>query len=514
MDHPMKKRYLPMLAGTADAPFDSDKWLFEIKWDGIRAIAYIDKGLSIRSRNDREIGGQFPELAELLELAPGTVIDGEIIVMTAGRPDIQAVLPRLQAGSGRLQAPSAGAPVTYIVFDILEEDGKPVISLPLSRRRKILEERVKEGDHVVLSVPVMDRGVDYYQAAIEKGLEGVMAKRKNSLYEPGTRSTSWLKIKSLKTCDCVIAGYTPGEGNRSSWFGALLLGLYKPVATGQGTGKKAEKSVQLVYIGKVGTGFSDRDLSGLKDSFTKITRGTPQITGIEKPGRAVWLEPQLVCEIVYQALTRDNRLRMPRFIRMRPDKTPAECTFDQLRDLHISGTGLIPGRKKQAGDEKNSIPDRKPGGPDNLEEYRSKRNFSVTREPWGEQRMAETGNYFVVHEHHARHLHYDLRLERDGVLKSWAVPKGIPESPGQKHLAVAVEDHPLDYGHFEGTIPEGEYGAGTVSIWDNGTYQVKQWDEQKIEVIFHGKRLDGLYVLVRFKRAGKDEWLIFKSGGG
>jgi bifunctional non-homologous end joining protein LigD len=121
------------------------------------------------------------------------------------------------------------------------------------------------------------------------------------------------------------------------------------------------------------------------------------------------------------------------------------------------------------------------------------------------------GNYFVIQEHHSRRLHFDLRLERDGVLKSWAVPKGIPELPGEKHLAVAVEDHPLDYGHFEGTIPQGEYGAGTVSIWDNGTYDTKHWDSDKIEVTLHGRRLNGPYVLVAFKRAGKNEWLVFRS---
>lgn len=122
------------------------------------------------------------------------------------------------------------------------------------------------------------------------------------------------------------------------------------------------------------------------------------------------------------------------------------------------------------------------------------------------------GNYFVVHEHHARSLHFDLRLEREGVLKSWAVPKGVPVVPGEKHLAVAVEDHPLEYGHYEGTIPEGDYGAGTVSIWDNGYYDTKFWSGDKIEVLLHGKRLEGGYVLVRFRRAGPNQWLLFRGG--
>ena len=122
-----------------------------------------------------------------------------------------------------------------------------------------------------------------------------------------------------------------------------------------------------------------------------------------------------------------------------------------------------------------------------------------------------SGSSFVVQEHHARHLHYDLRLERDGVLKSWAVPKGVPETAGEKHLAVAVEDHPLEYAKFEGEIAKGEYGAGTVTIWDSGTYTTKHWDDEKIEVIFHGHRLNGPYVLVKFKRAGKNEWLVFRT---
>jgi bifunctional non-homologous end joining protein LigD len=147
-----------------------------------------------------------------------------------------------------------------------------------------------------------------------------------------------------------------------------------------------------------------------------------------------------------------------------------------------------------------------------LKDYQEKRDFLKTQEPEGTTIMTGNGNYFVIHEHHARHTHFDLRLERDGVLKSWAVPKGIPEVPGEKHLAVAVEDHPLDYGHFEGTIPAGEYGAGTVSIWDNGTFDTKLWENDKIEVTFHGKRLTGHYVLVPFKRAGKNEWLVFKPG--
>ncbi|MEN3037337.1 MAG: DNA polymerase ligase N-terminal domain-containing protein [Candidatus Methanosuratincola petrocarbonis] len=123
-----------------------------------------------------------------------------------------------------------------------------------------------------------------------------------------------------------------------------------------------------------------------------------------------------------------------------------------------------------------------------------------------------TGRIFVVHEHHARRLHYDLRLEKDGALKSWAVPKGIPLEKGVKRLAIQVEDHPLEYAGFEGAIPEGEYGAGEVRIWDRGKYEALSWDEGKIEVSFRGKLLTGRYALVRFSKAGENQWLIFRTG--
>lgn len=150
------------------------------------------------------------------------------------------------------------------------------------------------------------------------------------------------------------------------------------------------------------------------------------------------------------------------------------------------------------------------GNEGKLDEYRRKRDFSVTREPRGGDSEAGGGKY-VIQEHHARSLHYDLRLERDGVLKSWAVPKGVPETIGQKRLAVEVEDHPLEYAGFEGEIPEGEYGAGTVRIWDTGTYETIAWGDETIEVVIKGTRLKGRYVLTKFRKAGEKGWLIFRA---
>ncbi len=488
-------RYLPMLAAVAPAPFSGDDWLFEIKWDGIRAIATVAGTLSLKSRNNTELAGQFPELAELLTLAPGTVLDGEIVVMSGGKPDMPSLLTRLQGTGLR-----AGAPVTYIVFDILERNGTDLTGLPLTERREILKAAVREGPHVVLSEPVEGRGEDYYRAAVAQGLEGVMAKRKDSRYEPGQRSGAWMKIRVQNSCDCVIAGYTPGQGGRAPAFGALLLGLYD--------GEK------LVPVGKVGTGFSERLLDELMAAFAPYVTGIPQLPGIRQ--KVVWLEPFFVCEVGYMEVTRDRKLRIPRFIRLRTDKPVSACTIDQL-----AASKPQPVQTRTAGTTKTAVPPAlqlaaaqtaamqpvvaQPG----LRNYHEKRNFTITREPEGAPDMS--GNSFVIQEHHATHLHYDLRLERDGVLKSWAVPRGVPEIVGEKHLAVAVEDHPVEYGTFEGEIPKGQYGAGTVSIWDSGTYETKHWDDGKIEIRLHGSRLNGTYVLVKFRRAGKNDWLVFRA---
>jgi DNA ligase D-like protein (predicted 3'-phosphoesterase) len=145
-----------------------------------------------------------------------------------------------------------------------------------------------------------------------------------------------------------------------------------------------------------------------------------------------------------------------------------------------------------------------------LKEYLSKRDFSVTAEPMSGGKKSES-RIFVVQEHHARRLHYDLRLENGGVLKSWAVPKGIPEDSDQKRLAVETEDHPLEYADFEGTIPKGQYGAGTVTIWDKGVYELKAWNEKMIEFTLKGQKLRGRYVLVRLKKAGEKTWLLLRG---
>jgi len=467
--------YKPMLAKAASTAFTDKDWLFEIKWDGFRAIAYVEDPFSLKSRRGKELKSVFPELAEINNLGRNVVVDGEIIVMQNGKPDFQILLKRGQAVStGQIQRLAKRVPATYVIFDILEKDGQSLTKLPLIERKKILGNSLKESSNVILSDFIEERGEVYYQLALEKGLEGVVAKRKNSFYEEGLRTGSWLKIKRFRTCDCVIFGYTRGSESREATFGALLLGVY-------------DRQGKPVYLGKVGSGFNQQILMLLRGKFEKMkTAAAPFEHGV---GEVVtWLKPKLVCEVIYQTLTHDTKLRLARFQRLREDKAPSECTVDQL----------IEEKSMNMQTEK-------------LSEYVSKRNFEKTPEPNGGEKTKEALIY-VIHEHHARRLHWDLRLEKDGVLKSWAVPKGIPETTKIRHLAIETEDHPYEYGNFEGTIPEGQYGAGLVKIWDKGHYTPKVWAQDKIEVKIDGARLNGNYVLIRLKKSETQKnWLLLKG---
>jgi DNA ligase D-like protein (predicted ligase)/DNA ligase D-like protein (predicted 3'-phosphoesterase) len=458
--------YQPMMARTAEKSFNDPDWLFEVKWDGIRAMAYVNEDVSLRTRNDNEIIGKFPEFSELSSLASNVVLDGEIVILTDGLPDFQAVASRNQQQSPRdIRAQAAKRPATYIVFDILEANGVSLIDHPLDERLEILENNLRQGRYVVRSQPVRENGVEYYEAVLQKNLEGIMAKRRDSPYQPGARSPDWLKIKQVKTCDCVVFGYTAGTGSRASTFGALLLGLYD--------GEKP------VYVGRVGTGFSDEDLQEISSRLESMQVDHNWFDEEDIPRDSRWVEPGFVAEIGYQEVTEDQRLRSPRFQGFREDKPAQLCSINQIR-------------------------------PQRLREYYNKRDFSETTEPRGGSNGG-SGNSYVVQKHDATRLHYDLRLERDSVLVSWAVPKGIPLELGERRLVIRMEDHPLEYGGFEGIIPDGQYGAGTVEIWDKGFYVPVKWMPDKIEFVVAGERVHGRYELIRFKEADEDQWLLFKK---
>jgi len=254
--------YKPMLAKDAPDAFTDKNWIFEIKWDGFRAISYINETFSIRSRNGKELKNNFPELSELTNLTSNIVVDGEIVLMKEGKPDFQALLERSQTVlTGEIQRQTNLLPVTYIVFDILEKAGKSLTNLTLMERKQILKDSLKEGSRVFLSDFIEEKGEAYFKLVLDKGLEGIMAKNKDSRYEEGLRTGSWLKIKKLKTCDCIIFGYSQGTKSRGKTFGALILGLY-------------DKEAKPVYVGKVGTGFTQEMLDILMSKFEKIKTET------------------------------------------------------------------------------------------------------------------------------------------------------------------------------------------------------------------------------------------------
>jgi bifunctional non-homologous end joining protein LigD len=305
-----------MLAKTFRAPFSHEDWLFEVKWDGFRAIAYVNDDFSLKSRNGNELRKNFPEISELKQLASNVVLDGELVVMKNGRPDFQSMQLRGKATKKLdIEKGMRELPATYVVFDILEKDGKPLLNLPLVERKKILRETVAEGKHVCLADYIDKSGEEYYKIAVSNGLEGVVAKRKDSVYEPGIRSESWLKIKPTRSCDCVIMGYTKGEGERESTFGSLAVGLYNAKS-------------QLEHVCNVSSGLTQSDLVALKEFLSK--------TDIEVNTKTTFVKPLLVCEVVYQSVTADGSLRAPRFVRVRFDKKISECCMDQLLETILT----------------------------------------------------------------------------------------------------------------------------------------------------------------------------------
>jgi len=307
----------PMLAQTRNDPFDSPDFLYEVKWDGIRAMVSLDEGaITIRSRAQRDITDQFPELQipEKAFRAACGLFDVEIVCLNdKGQPVFEDVLHRLQHRSeAAIARARANHPAVCYVFDCLYLDGRPITNEPLERRRAWLKDSIKLPNPAYRPSETIDDGTALFEAAAAHGLEGIMAKERTSVYMPGKRTSHWFKIKTRRTIDCVIIGYTKGKGERESTFGALQLGLYK--------GK------QLVYVGKVGTGYNDRTAKTILSALKEVKRGPRPIK--EKPiddAQTVWLEPKLVCEVQYSSRVSTGNLREPVFVRMRPDKLPEDC---------------------------------------------------------------------------------------------------------------------------------------------------------------------------------------------
>jgi bifunctional non-homologous end joining protein LigD len=316
----------PMLATlTADA-FDDPEWVFEPKWDGIRAIAVCTDETRLISRNDRDITVAYPELRRLDNhvVALDATLDGEIVALDQGIPSFQKLQQRMHLrDERRIEQMASKVPVAYIVFDLLYIDGKDLTHQPWEARRKVLEEVLVQSERIQLSPVTEGEGVALFQAAGEQGLEGIMAKRRTSPYKPGARSRDWLKVKIVFDADVVVVGWTEGEGQRAGTLGSLVMAVYD--------------GDDLRYVGNVGTGFN-RDT--LADAFerldaldeTKPPFSTQVLRSRAELRRAHWVTPSLVIRVEHRQLTSAGRLRAPSFQGFRDDKTPSECTWKQLAD--------------------------------------------------------------------------------------------------------------------------------------------------------------------------------------
>ena len=334
----------PMLAGHTDTPFDNKDWVFEVKWDGVRAILLRNKAkgiTEIQSRNGKNITHRYPEITKAIDSVvknnESIVLDGEIVVLNKeGIPDFQMHQKRMNVESQRdIEFLSNDIPATYFVFDILYIDGRNVEDLQLSDRRKILNSLIAEGSkRIRISEYIEQEGKALFKSVIERRLEGIVAKHKHSKYHEGIRSSAWRKIKGILTQDCVVIGYTKGEGNRQDYFGSLILAAY-------------DDKGKLHFIGHSGSGFG---FDQLKQTLTVMQRlrthnNFPPVDFVPYTNsKPTWLRPELVAEVKFSGWTQDMIMRAPIFLRFRYDKQSTECLIEQVQqemdhDIIFDGTG-------------------------------------------------------------------------------------------------------------------------------------------------------------------------------
>jgi len=312
----MPERVVPMLARTGELPADDEDWGFEIKWDGVRAIAYCAPGeVRLESRNLKEISDSYPELGRL-DRALGSrqaVLDGEIVAFdNEGRPNFGRLQQRMHIASREhARRLAKQTPVSYVIFDLLWLDGHSLMELPYAERRAQLARLALDGEAWQTPEHVVGHGRQLLKASQEQHLEGVVAKRLSSRYEPGRRGGSWLKIKTFGRQEFVIGGWLPGKGRRSSTIGALLLGVF-------------EAKGSLRYVGRVGTGFSDKELVRLQGLLEPLQQASSPFSAGERPPRqASFVQPRLVAEVDFAEWTSAGNIRHPSYKGLREDK-PAE----------------------------------------------------------------------------------------------------------------------------------------------------------------------------------------------
>jgi len=316
----------PMLATSIEKPFDSPEWLFEIKWDGYRAIAFLEQGkLRLVSRNQNDLTAQYGDLQEIPKFvaAKNAILDGEIIALDeTGRSSFSLMQQRTGFRDRKRRfAPQTDISVLYYAFDLLYLDGYDLRRVPLEARKQMLASIVRQpNDFIRLSEHFIGEGNALFDAARKQGLEGIIAKQRACPYEE-KRSRDWLKIKIRHRLEAVIGGYTDPEGSRS-YFGSVVLGLY-------------DKQGHLVHVGQAGSGFDHKTLAAIWKLLRERESATNPFFGpVDALRRAHWVRPDLVAEIEYSEwthVTSDGglKLRAPVFLGLREDKDPKECTFEQ-----------------------------------------------------------------------------------------------------------------------------------------------------------------------------------------
>lgn len=307
----------PMLA-TISEPFDSPDYIYEIKWDGYRCLSFINGSTWLQSRNLKDISRVFPELTSLHRLLDksGIILDGEIIALRQGKPSFLQLQKRaLLKNESEIHRLAGMIPVVYIIFDILYFQYQPVFRQPFHQRRALLERLIPpDSPSFILTETIPNQGIKYFQAVSQLGMEGVIAKKNNSVYLPGKRSKSWLKFKRKLRHNFIVCGYELNETSR---------GQLKSILVGAFLGKK------LTPFGMVGSGFSGAELESTLRNLEQITTDINPFTGtICKVPRILWTKPILVCDVEYTEITDDGSLRHPVFKGFQPKKTPPECIFE------------------------------------------------------------------------------------------------------------------------------------------------------------------------------------------
>ena len=321
---PMPESLKPMLAVPGQLPADSAGWAFEIKWDGIRAVLFVEGGrVRAQSRNDLDVTNSFPELADIGKFLgmQACVIDGEVVALgEGGRPSFSALQHRMHVTNHReALRRAAAAPVTYVAFDLLYADGRLLVDEPYDERRQRLDALKLAGPTFLTTESFRDvDGHDILDAAVQNGLEGVVAKRRDGPYRVGRRHPDWLKVKSFRTQEVVIGGWTEGRGEREGSLGALLLGI--PSAGGA-----------LRYIGKVGTGFGEQSRRELLEALQPLASAQSSFEDrlpAADAKAAHFVSPRLVGEVSYGEWTPGGRLRHPVWRGLRPEKEPGDVVVE------------------------------------------------------------------------------------------------------------------------------------------------------------------------------------------